>query len=482
MEGFSSGGKGGFEFINLSSVAKAVGTSEPALRFLIALLIGYPLSLIYHAIFARTSSIVKNLYFTIIGILVLYFGFGQDFVYPIISVLVTYVVLVLIGGTKISVFILFSFNLLYLITGYVFVSSDGYDIKWTTPQCILCLRLIGLVWDVYDGKRPKEELSSDQKLTALVGIPSFLEICGFSFFYGAQMVGPQFPMKRYIAFIEGNLINNEAERKGSSRFTAGFSRFLLGVGFLIAFVKLDPLYPMHHVMSKHFLEAPLWLKSIELVVWYQILFLKYIFAWLFAEGCCILTGLSYNGVDENGNAKWDGLRNIRVTKYFTGYTLESLVKCFNINTNEWVLRYVFKRLRFLGNKHISHLSALMFLAIWHGFYIGYFITFAREFTIIVLQRQFANHVYRFTGLVFDDLSMPIKMILIPCMYAFKHVSFGYCIISFVLLRWRRTKPVLASMYYIGTLMTIAFFLINLVAAFIYKAKKKSKQSLDKKIS
>ena len=40
MEGFSSGGKGGFEFINLSSVAKAVGTSEPALRFLIALLIG----------------------------------------------------------------------------------------------------------------------------------------------------------------------------------------------------------------------------------------------------------------------------------------------------------------------------------------------------------------------------------------------------------------------------------------------------------
>ena len=40
MEGVSSGGKGGFEFINLSSVAKAVGTSEPAVRFLIALIIG----------------------------------------------------------------------------------------------------------------------------------------------------------------------------------------------------------------------------------------------------------------------------------------------------------------------------------------------------------------------------------------------------------------------------------------------------------
>ena len=31
----------------------------------------------------------------------------------------------------------------YLILGYIFCSSDSYDIKWTTPQCVMCLRLIG---------------------------------------------------------------------------------------------------------------------------------------------------------------------------------------------------------------------------------------------------------------------------------------------------------------------------------------------------
>ena len=35
-----------------------------------------------------------------------------------------------------------------------------------------------------------------------------------------------------------------------------------------------------------------------------------------------MTGLGYNGVDKDGKAKWDGLKNIRITKYFTGYYLE----------------------------------------------------------------------------------------------------------------------------------------------------------------
>jgi len=30
-----------------------------------------------------------------------------------------------------------------MLGAYIFYASDGYDVKWTTPQCILCLRLIG---------------------------------------------------------------------------------------------------------------------------------------------------------------------------------------------------------------------------------------------------------------------------------------------------------------------------------------------------
>jgi len=41
---------------------------------------------------------------------------------------------------------------LYLCTAYYITMIESYTIKWTTPHCVLTLRLIGLVWDVYDGR------------------------------------------------------------------------------------------------------------------------------------------------------------------------------------------------------------------------------------------------------------------------------------------------------------------------------------------
>jgi len=54
---------------------------------------------------------------------------------------------------------------------------ESYTIKWTTPHCVLTLRLIGLVWDVYDGRiKPVSyfyylECSSVKKLALTVSFP-----------------------------------------------------------------------------------------------------------------------------------------------------------------------------------------------------------------------------------------------------------------------------------------------------------------------
>ena len=42
---------------------------------------------------------------------------------------------------------------LYLVSGYYNVISDDYDISWATPHCVLCLRLTGVVFDYYDGRK-----------------------------------------------------------------------------------------------------------------------------------------------------------------------------------------------------------------------------------------------------------------------------------------------------------------------------------------
>ncbi len=50
-------------------------------------------------------------------------------------------------------------------------------------------------------------------------------------------------------------------------------------------------------------------------------------------------------------------------------------------------RYMYKRLRFLGNKQLSQVVTLVFLAVWHGFYSGYYVNFFLEFITVFAEKQ-----------------------------------------------------------------------------------------------
>ena len=50
-------------------------------------------------------------------------------------------------------------------------------------------------------------------------------------------------------------------------------------------------------------------------------------------------------------------------------------------------RYVYKRLKFLGNKIISQSVSLVFLSVWHGYYEGYHICFFFEFLTVQFEQQ-----------------------------------------------------------------------------------------------
>ena len=58
------------------------------------------------------------------------------------------------------------------------------------------------------------------------------------------------------------------------------------------------------------------------------------------EGVSIMTGLTYNGKDENGNALWDSCANIRIRNYEKASSCLELILAFNINTNRWMAKSV----------------------------------------------------------------------------------------------------------------------------------------------
>jgi hypothetical protein len=56
----------------------------------------------------------------------------------------------------------------------------------------------------------QEELSHEQKKRALSKIPSLLEVAGYTYFPASFLVGPQFPMRRYLDFVAG-IFRDEVE-------------------------------------------------------------------------------------------------------------------------------------------------------------------------------------------------------------------------------------------------------------------------------
>lgn len=50
----------------------------------------------------------------------------------------------------------------------------------------------------------------------------------------------------------------------------------------------------------------------------------------------IILGLTYNGVDDQGNIKWDGCANVNLSKFEGATSFGHYIESFNINTNHWV--------------------------------------------------------------------------------------------------------------------------------------------------
>lgn len=77
--------------------------------------------------------------------------------------------------------------------------------------------------------------------------------------------------------------------------------------------------------------------------------------------------------------------NIDVIKFETTPTFDGIIKSFNITTNTFAATYIFKRLKFIGSKVVSHFLTLFFLALWHGWSTGYYVTFLMEFLIMKME-------------------------------------------------------------------------------------------------
>ncbi|XP_075699046.1 lysophospholipid acyltransferase 5 [Rhinoderma darwinii] len=439
----------------LHGAAEALGASEAALRLILSILSGYPLALFQRYFLYKKQPSHIHLFNTVTGLCIAYFNFGSQLYHSLLCIVLHFLILRLMGRTVTAVLTSFCLQMGYLLSGYYYTATDDYDIKWTMPHCVLTLKLIGLAFDYYDGGKAKTSLTPEQQRYAVPGVPTLLEVCGFSYYYGGFLVGPQFSMCNYMKLVTGELTDVEGQKPNSIQ--PAMQRLCLGLLFLTTYMVFGPYLPDSYFLTDEYANQPFWYRCVYMTIWGKIMLYKYVTCWLVTEGVCILSGLGYNGKDENGQTQWDACANMKVWLFETTPLFTGTINSFNINTNNWVARYVFKRLRFLGNKAVSQGAALFFLAIWHGLHSGYLVCFSLEFLIVTAERQ-AMELVRDCPVLNHFFSMPLLRPPLYLVQQFFHWLFmGYPLVPFCLFTWDKWLKVYMSVYFIGHI----FFLLLL---------------------
>ncbi|KAF9972167.1 hypothetical protein BGZ65_009978, partial [Modicella reniformis] len=521
------------------SISEASGVPEPSLRLLLTILAGYPISILYRLIFLnKTSTIIgesaRNTFFLTTGLLMSYYFNSYDIIHPLTTCLGTWIFCRLVGlfAPKNRTFasaLSFAFNFGYLLTSYKYTATEDYDICYTMQQCVQCLRMIGYGMDFMDGQ-PKSSLSKKSNVAAeavnekkavasplppppadnalgtptpttatpapaaavvvrdktpisfgrdiaLAQLPSLAETIGYAFFPFAFLVGPQFSFSLYKKFISMELFNVPVPASASASAAAAAAAAANGIpqGSLRYATRCFSLGVFYLGLGQR-----------VFIFWWtgKTVLNKYLGIWTIAEGPCVLSGITFNGYDDQGKPEWDGLRNVNPINYEFATSLAQVIASFNMNTNYWAKLYVFKRLRFLGNKNLSALGVLLFLAVWHGTHPGYFFCFGLEFLDMETERRlstrFGRPINAFISRQQGVANIVLKALWGVINWLLTTSALFFASVPFDLLQWDKSLEatpkklmVLTASRDLGVYVLVALLGLDIVLSFIMP-KKRSK--------
>ncbi|XP_055922101.1 lysophospholipid acyltransferase 5 [Eupeodes corollae] len=454
----------------VSNLAELTGASEPALRLLLSILAAFPIAALHRLFVRKFEPLLQHIFFATCGFLLCIFNYGFDSYHSVVAIWITYLLVRLLHHAPKQLLIInFVFHMSYLVIGYIFTESNDYDIIWTMPHCVLVLRLIGFGFDISDGQKPREQLSNDQKETAITHIPSLIELTAYTFFPASFLIGPQFPYRRYQRFIQGEF------HEHSGAVSAGLKRSAVGVLYLTIRQVGAMMIPDSYLMSDEFRSQSMLMKLVHVGIWGKISLYKFISCWLLVEGALMCTGFTYAGKTTDGENDWSGCSNIKLIVLETGSKMNHYVQSFNVNTNSWVAQYIYKRLKFLNNRMISYVAALAFLAVWHGFHSGYYLAFFMEYAIITIEKNvetiYAKDVIPKYGDILEN-STTCKVVSFVFLKIYNIMFMGWCLIPFIFLSYDRYMHVYSTIGYYGFIMLGSF----VVSLWSYKFLRKSNKT------
>ncbi|KAK1137299.1 hypothetical protein K0M31_001812 [Melipona bicolor] len=101
----------------LLNISESLNASEAALRLLISILLGLPIALLHRYTLYGKCPVCQHIFFATCGVLICLWNYGLNILHSAATVYVTYRILKRLGGSSLSVIIIFIFNMAYLLCG-----------------------------------------------------------------------------------------------------------------------------------------------------------------------------------------------------------------------------------------------------------------------------------------------------------------------------------------------------------------------------
>ena len=284
--------------------------------------------------------------------------------------------------------------------------------------------------------------------SALDSTPTLLEFLSHNYFPATVLVGPLIPFRQYMTYIESDV--NHLPKC----WTIALTRLLVGILYLVIFQFGSQYFPSDYLLTQDYFNANLCWRLTAIALVAKISMSKYLASWLISEGACIVSGVAYDG------ESYYSCANIYVVKFETTPTFGGIIKSFNLKTNAFAAKHVYKRLKFFGNRHVSQGLTLLFLAIWHGIDTGYFMTFGMEFLIMLMETQITGMIKDLSNKsdtvkqILDNKIVQIVVYILLKTYLI--YLLGYSFVTMMLVKYRFWFPVLRAVYFYGHVITIGF--------------------------
>uniref|UniRef100_UPI00398F3835 lysophospholipid acyltransferase 1-like isoform X3 n=1 Tax=Pristiophorus japonicus TaxID=55135 RepID=UPI00398F3835 len=370
---------------------------------------------------SRAGTVVRHVVITMIGIYVAIFCFGWYSLHIFIEVSLCYCIMTTANVSNIH-----------------------------SPLMIVTQKITSLAFQLHDGLgRKDEELTTEQRRLAVSVRPTLLEYCSYHLNFLGILAGPTSSYKDYIAFIEGNhinvkLIEEHWKQRGYHKFPdpsplrAVANKTVITFVCLIWFTGVTKNFPISYNADDKFIsEACFFWRLCYLFISVHASRPKYYFAWTLADAINNAGGFGFNGLDTNGNLRWDLLSNLNIWNIETATSLKMCLDNWNIQTAAWLKSVCYDRAPYFPTALTFILSAL-----WHGVYPGYYFTFLTAILITLTARAMrSNFRHYFLS------SKRMKIVYDIVTWACTQLALCYISTPFLLLAVEPTIKFYKSMYF-----------------------------------